>query len=231
MAYGIIYKSTSPMGKIYIGQTVKTLKQRKIGHKFRSLKGDMRTAFQSALLEEGFENFTWEQIDTADTAEELDAKEKRWIAHYNSTDPVYGYNSTDGGVKFRATEETRKKISMAHTGKTLTAEHRRKIGEAIKGRHHTAEARKKMSEASRGKNNPNFGKHLSEEHRKRISESLNGENHPRAKLTEADVRQIKIALTAGEHSQSIASKFGVSSSAIRKIKQKSVWAWLDVSAG
>jgi len=183
---GIIYKAVSPTGKVYIGQTTQTLKRRKGQHSYRSKKGDRREVFQLAILEHGGVNaFTWEEIDHADTAEELDQKEKQWITHYQSDDPQYGYNTFEGGIGSGHTAETRRKIGEANKGKqrspearqkyseyqkNRTPEHRRKISQAKKGnkyflgKHHTEESRRKMSEAKR-----DF--QFTEEHRRKLSEA------------------------------------------------------------
>jgi len=143
--FGIIYKAENTLnGKVYIGQTIQSLFMRKKAHLFRAKKGDRRSAFQLALLEEGTENFQWKQIDTADSEEELNQKEKHWIAHYDSTNPEKGYNGTEGGIKT-----------------VYSLEARRNIGEAKKGqipwnkdKHLSSETRKKISEAKRGEKHP-----------------------------------------------------------------------------
>jgi group I intron endonuclease len=173
--YGIIYRATGPTGKVYIGQTVKSLAKRKSQHKFMTLKGDRRTAFHIALLDEGFDNFAWEQIDAADTAEELSQKEKRWIAHYKSSNPAHGYNHTDGGIKTIYSPEACKKISEALKGRRLSVEHCQKNREARKGKHHTAETKRKMSEAHKGINTWTKGRKLSPETRRKLSEAMRGE--------------------------------------------------------
>ena len=105
---GIIYKATGPSGKVYVGQTTKTLARRKAQHKFMALKGDRRSAFQIAILEHGGVNaFTWEQIDTFANDEELERKEKFWVAHYKARDPAYGYNDQDGGIHHSVSTEAR----------------------------------------------------------------------------------------------------------------------------
>jgi group I intron endonuclease len=183
--YGIIYKAAGPGGKVYIGQTTQNLKRRKGKHKFRSLKMDVRTAFQRAILEHGFDSFTWEEIDRADTAEELDAKEKRWIAHYRSNEPEHGYNMQNGGKVLcgednpnfgkHHSEESKRKMSEAH--KNMSEETRRKLSKAQRGKVMPPEAREKMSEAAKG--NKNFlGKHHSEETRRKRGEAAKGRPGP-----------------------------------------------------
>jgi group I intron endonuclease len=203
--YGIIYKATGPGGKVYVGQTTQTLAKRKIGHKVRAKKQDRRGLFQTALLDEGFDNFTWEQIDQADTSEELDRKEKRWIAHYDSMNSGKGYNVQGGGKRFSHTPEARRKMSEAHKGKHpseetrrklseaqqgnkkclgrhLSEEHRRKLSEAHKGRRSyvmTAETRRKISEAGKGRPSPMRGKYHTLETRRKMSEAKKGKPNGR----------------------------------------------------
>ena len=100
--YGIIYKITNKVnGKIYIGLTKQKLQSRFRGHLSdarKALKNDGRVCyFQNALLKYGKENFILEQIDQADTKEELCRKEEYWISYYNSTDRSIGYNVSEGG--------------------------------------------------------------------------------------------------------------------------------------
>jgi group I intron endonuclease len=200
--FGIIYKATGPTGKVYVGQTVYTLKKRKGQHAFRAKKGDRRNAFCIAILEHGFDNFTWTEIDAADTREALDEKERYWIARYDSMNPEKGYNGTDGGTYGIITAEARRKISEAKSGgnhhffgKRFTEEHRRKIGEANKGKNTWSKGRKlseehkrKIGEAESGEKNHNFGKKFSPETRRKISEVQKGK-----KLSEETKRKMSEA--------------------------------------
>lgn len=99
--YGIIYKVTNiKNNKIYIGQTTKTLEERIYYHYYRAdhSLNITHTHFINAIRKYGKENFKWEQIDIADTREELDNKEIYWIKYYNSVEN--GYNIQDGGNKY-----------------------------------------------------------------------------------------------------------------------------------
>lgn len=65
--------------------------------------------------------------------------------------------------------ETRKRKQ-----RIISEETRKKLSAAMSGKHPNAEARKKMSDKKKGEKHPNFGKHLSSETRKKISESNKG---------------------------------------------------------
>ena len=70
----IIYKATNKInGKVYIGQSHKSLEERMRRHKNDSTRQD--SYFYRAIRKYGWENFSWEVIDIAETDEELDQKE------------------------------------------------------------------------------------------------------------------------------------------------------------
>jgi group I intron endonuclease len=197
--FGIIYKATGPSGLVYIGQTTRPLKRRIADHKFQALKGDRRKPVHVALLALGFSSFTWEQIDEAETAAELDVKERYWIKHYQSDNTAHGYNGTDGGEKTTYSPETKRRISEALKGRIISDEQRRKQSATMKGRKFTPGNRRKISAALKGiKRSPETcwkmsqgqkgrvvteatrkkiraihkGRTLSEKHRLKISEAL-----------------------------------------------------------
>jgi group I intron endonuclease len=91
----LIYKITNiKNGKIYIGMTSKSLERRVWSH-FND-KGSGTAFLSKAIKKHGRENFKYEQIDSANTLEELAIKEIFWISHLNSRHPS-GYNFTAGG--------------------------------------------------------------------------------------------------------------------------------------
>lgn len=115
--YGIIYKVTNKTnGKVYIGQTVKSLQERKYHHYYRAKNEPevTHTHFINALRKYPEEDFLWEIIDTADTPEELNRKEQEYIIEYDS---IYnGYNTQAGGH-----DQKTDKFSLACGGREFYA--------------------------------------------------------------------------------------------------------------
>ena len=64
-------------------------------------------------------------------------------------------------------EESKRKMSEVNKGKTLSEEHKIKLSEAKKGKTFSEESKRKMSEAHKGKT-------FSEEHKRKISETNKG---------------------------------------------------------
>ena len=79
--------------KVYIGQSIRPINQRFQRHINDSLNNILDTHFARAIRKYGKENFIIEEIDTANTQEELNEKEQYWIKYYNSV--TNGYNETD----------------------------------------------------------------------------------------------------------------------------------------
>ena len=89
-----IYKITNIQNnKVYIGQTIRPIEQRFKRHINDALNNILDTHFARAIRKYGKENFIIEQIDIAQTQEELNQKEQYWIQYYNSVNE--GYNETD----------------------------------------------------------------------------------------------------------------------------------------
>ncbi len=105
--YGIIYKAQNKInGKCYIGQTIQLLCERKAAH----YNKDKENYFHKALHKYEKEDWEWLIIDTAKSKEELDEKEKYWIAFYESCNPNKGYNIQEGG---RTPIQTQEQIRYA----------------------------------------------------------------------------------------------------------------------
>lgn len=93
--HNIIYKATNTItNQVYIGVTTKSIEERKNDHIQKSEK-KVGSYFQEALQTYGIDAFTWEQVDTAQSGDELAKKEVNYIQLYNSVEN--GYNEDRGG--------------------------------------------------------------------------------------------------------------------------------------
>lgn len=94
--FGIIYIITNSINdKVYIGQTIQTLKSRWQEHCRSGLsKGEQNMQIKRAIKKYGKENFSIKELEKCSIAE-LDEREIYYISLYNSY--YKGYNSTKGG--------------------------------------------------------------------------------------------------------------------------------------
>jgi group I intron endonuclease len=91
----IIYKAVNTHTReVYIGSSRKSLEERKKDHLQKARK-KVGSYFQEAIGTYGPDAFTWEQIDTALTNDELAQKEIKYILVNNAVEE--GYNSDKGG--------------------------------------------------------------------------------------------------------------------------------------
>ena len=89
-----IYKITNIQNnKVYIGQTIRPIEQRFHRHLSDALNNILDTHFARAIRKYGKDSFIIEEIDSAQTQDELNQKEQYWIRYYNSVEE--GYNETD----------------------------------------------------------------------------------------------------------------------------------------
>ena len=79
--------------KIYIGQTIRPVKDRFHRHINDALNNNLDTHFARAIRKYGKDSFIIEIIDEAINQIELNQKEQYWIQYYNSIQD--GYNETD----------------------------------------------------------------------------------------------------------------------------------------
>ena len=186
-------------GKRYVGCTTRV----KPELRWKEGKGYQNNDhFYRAILKHGWTNFQHEVFEV-ESEEEMYRKEVELISFYHSNDPKFGYNNSSGGEKSalgcKHSEESRKKMSEAQKGKTLSEEHKRHIAETAKKRYlDHPEIRRKISESGKGKHS----KPLSEDHKRRISETLKkrwSDPEVRRKQSEAQKNRprIKIKLPDG----------------------------------
>jgi group I intron endonuclease len=93
-----IYKITNTInGKSYIGQTIRTIKQRWCNHLCAMKKNKNKHPLYRAIAKYGIENFIIEEIGGANSQSELNYQE--WLLIYkNDTLWPNGYNMMEGGT-------------------------------------------------------------------------------------------------------------------------------------
>lgn len=159
---GIIYCLTSPSGKQYIGQTIRSIDIR--------FKEHCRTKecilLYNALQKYKPENFIKEILLICDD-KYLDKYEITFIEKYNTIYPN-GYNVRSGGSNGKHCEESKKRMRES------------KLGDKNHnyGKPRTEETKKKISEKKSGENHHFFNKKLSNQHKLKLSKSHKKDDLP-----------------------------------------------------
>lgn len=154
----IIYKIQNKINnKVYIGQTTRTLNERKREHISKGNNGYF--FIQKAIKKYGEDNFEWSVICNCNDRKELNKMEKYYIKEYDSY--RNGYNMTLGGDGHKSphSEETKNKIrgNKNFLGKKHSPETIERIRAANIGNKHgvgrifSDEIKKKISESEKGK--------------------------------------------------------------------------------
>lgn len=136
---GIIYKIENKQnGKVYIGQTKGSLKERLNnnfhGHFKRAFVENKNHPLYDAMRKYGKSGFTYEIIEEVSN-DLLDEREIYWIEFYNSHNILKGYNLTDGGKGISGTKwsrEARRKQSIRMKQKMNTPQVKKKLSEGVR---------------------------------------------------------------------------------------------------
>lgn len=141
---------------------------------------------KKAIQKYGRENFYTNMLDTAETQEELNDKEKFWINFYKATENDNFYNIAVGGeggnvVKGYSEErmkQYKKTLSLSLTSRELSEEHKKNISKSKKNTKLTKKHKEKLSKIflnrdfskeTRKKNaQSNIGKIVSEDTKQKI---------------------------------------------------------------
>jgi group I intron endonuclease len=149
--HGMVYKITNIInGKMYVGQTTKTLKQRWAAHVYDSVgdrKKQHNSYLHSAIEKHGKNNFIIEVLVECPDKKSMDEAEKLHIEKLSTVRPK-GYNISLGGT------------ACMH-GRRMSAEAKQRISESLKRAY------------ASGKRKPNGPIH-DDESKKKISISLLG---------------------------------------------------------
>lgn len=147
LGYFIYMISNNINGKIYIGKTIDPDKRWR-RHRNRAASNDKRYCYyiHRALNKYGWRNFTFEVIEQHQNKKDQNEAEKFWIAYYKFIGAQV-YNLTNGGEGCDGrvvSEETRRKISIAHLGMKHSNETRKLISENGKRRFQDLDQYNKM---------------------------------------------------------------------------------------
>jgi group I intron endonuclease len=196
-------------GKIYIGQSV-NIKTRKKDH-FSNLRNNRHDNqhIQNAWNKYGESNFVFEVIEEVDNFDLLTEREQYWMDTLKSYDKKIGFNITPiaglGGCLGRKhTEEAKRKIGLAHKGKTISDEHKNILRKAQLGRKHTKEHREKCTRAR-------IGIHA-------------GEKNPQAKYTWELINELRDKYKTGEYTQKeLCSEYNMTSPFMSNVLRNKTW--------
>jgi group I intron endonuclease len=227
----IIYKATNLInGKVYIGQTTVSLQERRQCHYRKAFYKDRpwRGHFHHAIKKYGWDSFSWEIIDKAKNKKELNKLEKYWIRFYFSFYREHGYNLTTGGDSYEMSPETRRKISEAQKGRIIPQsrieqlkKEMRGSGNHFYGKKHTEETKRKISENRKGKG-------LGQTELQKVKCPHRGSRNGNSKLTERDVRNIRIMFRDGARYADILRLYNISRPTVKQIKFNKTWRHVTI---
>ncbi len=200
---GYIYKITSPLGDVYIGQTI-NIRKRKHAYKKEQYK-------KQTKLWNNCQKYNWNPANTFEVIEEclcgedklfLNVREIYWVSYYDSY--KNGLNCTEGGKgqvgRYWTEEQKEKQTYLINSmyekgeiklnplkGHNLSEEHKEKIRNSSKeyflthehwntGTILSDETKQKISNSVKGEKNGFYGKIHTKEVREKMSKSHKGVN-------------------------------------------------------
>lgn len=139
----VVYAHMSPHGKLYIGITCRNPLER-WGRNGKRYENNLH--FNNAIQKYGWDGFIHAILFDNLSEEEARQKEIYLIRLYDTTNPSCGYNIVEGGggtVGYRHTSDSKNRIALAHTGMKMSDETKRKISQANSGKTRKGGGRKK----------------------------------------------------------------------------------------
>lgn len=145
-----IYKITSPLGRIYIGQSKNLIKREE---DYQKLNCKKQIRLYNSIKKHGWDSHTFEVIEEC-SVENLNERERYWQEYYDVLSRkglnCFFVNTSDKQMVM--SDFVKKKISKANKGR-LSGENN-----PFYGKSHTQEAKDKISKANSGVNSYNYGK-------------------------------------------------------------------------
>lgn len=200
----LIYTLSHPeTGEVrYVGKTTQGLKKRLNGH-MKKAKEAIRIGKNNRHLINWINSLpsepVIEDIEGCSNDQELKEAEIFYISYFRFLG-IRLVNATEGGegtVGYKHTEETKKKIATASTGRLHTTEAKKKLSIAHTGKKLLDSTKVKLSEI-------NMGKKLSEEAKAKMSVSLKG--HIVTQETREKISQAHASGSFNEHYKNMLGK-------------------------
>ena len=185
--YGVIYVATQrESGKQYVGQTIRSIEERWAGHCEPNKRDGQVIA--KAIAKYGKDTFDVSMLDWASSKEELDHKEKFWIAFLDTRVPE-GYNLKEGGANSKPHPDSVAKMAATKRGQKLPDNHpfKQKGAKPWNFRKMTPEQKeanreRALARYASGWVHPMKGKHHTEESRAKIkakrAQQVLADDHP-----------------------------------------------------
>lgn len=208
--------------KIYFGSS-KDLYSRERSH-FNNLKANRHCnkKLQNDFNKYGEESFKFYIIKYVENDKQKLFKEEQFFLDLflnNKPELLYNIEPIAGSTRLRQHDiETRKKMSKSHTGikvkikRIVSEETKKKLSIINKGKKLSKETCEKISIAHKGKSKP----------------KPKGEESWMSKLTEEDVRNIKIRIKNESNLSKIARDFNIGTTQIYRIRDEEQWGWVEI---
>lgn len=187
----IIYLFTNTInGKRYVGQTTQPIEKRYWQHENDAMVKKLPYPLHCAIRKYGMHNFKMKILSRCWSMEEMNHREGYYIKLFNTiVGNKKGYNVLLGGSNSKRSDETKKKMSIAFTGRVKSPEERLKMSLRNKGKKLSEQHKEKLRISSTGKTQ-------SPEARKKVSDSKIGK--PRSEATKQKVREANLGKKYGE---------------------------------
>jgi len=144
--YAIVHMES---GCAYIGSSI-DIRIRWRDHKYNlNLNKHRNLSLQAAWNKYGIDAFDFRTLQQMSDNNLLVKQEQKWLDKYRQNGGVYNTAIVVKAPRLgrKSSEETKRKIGLAHKGKRLTSEHKERLRQINTGKRHTKETRHKISRA------------------------------------------------------------------------------------
>lgn len=194
---GIYLIRNTVSGRVYVGSSVD------IPHRIRTHKALLKAGkqcsrtFQASWLKHGAASFEFSILELVENQSDLIAREQHWIDTLHATCPDRGFNvrlKAESCLGFRHTDEAKRRIGEASRTRIVSLETRRRQSVALTGKRLTEATKAKLRAA-------NLGKKSSDETRAKQSAKLKGR-----KVSAAAIARTIEVWTGREHTAEAKAK-------------------------